>query len=71
MIPTAGPAYLDDMNRELFAGLGEAPEFLGRTSRPGDRPETFAEDPGYEGQLLFPAYWACDLAPPAVKLRRA
>ncbi len=70
MIPAAGPAYLDDMYRELFASLGEAHQLLGRASRSGDRPEPVAEDPGYEGQLFFPADGACDLAPPTVELRR-
>lgn len=70
MIPAAGPAYLDDMDRELLASLGEAHQLLGCASRPGDRAEAVAEDPGYEGQLFFPADGACDLAPPAMELRR-
>lgn len=70
MIPAAGPAYLDDMNREFFARLGESRELLGCASRSGDRPEAVTEDPGYEGQLFLPADGACDLAPPAVELRR-
>ncbi len=70
MIPAAGPAYLDDMHRELLASLGEAHQLLGCASRSSHRPEAVAVDPGYEGELFFPADRARDLAPPTVELRR-
>lgn len=70
MIPAAGPAYLDDMHRELLASLGEAHQLLRCASRSSHRPEAVAVDPGYEGELFFPADRARDLAPPTVELRR-
>ncbi len=70
MIPAAGPAYLDDMDRELFPSLGEAHQLLGCASGSGHRPEVVAVDPAYERELFLPADGAGDLAPPAVELRR-
>lgn len=70
MIPAAGPAYLDDMNREFRTRLGETRQLLGGTSGPGCRPELVAVDPGYECQLLFPADGTRNLAPPAVEFGR-
>ena len=70
MIPAAAPAYLDDMDRELLASLGEAYQFLWCASRTRHLSDAVAVDPGYERQLLFPADRACDLAPPTVELRR-
>jgi hypothetical protein len=70
MIPAAAPAYLDDMNRELFASLGQAYQFLWCASRTCHLSKAVAVDPGYERELFFPADRACDLAPPTVELRR-
>lgn len=70
MIPAAAPAYLDDMDGELLATLGEPYQFLRCASRTCHSSEAVAIDPGYERELLFPADRACDLAPPAVELRR-
>ena len=70
MVPAARPAYLDDMHRELFVSLGETGQLLGSASGSGHGSEAVAVDPRYESQLFFPADGACDLAPPAVELRR-
>ncbi len=70
MIPAAGPAHLDDMNRELFSGLGQAHQLFRAARRTRDRPQAVAVDPGYESELFLPADRACDLAPPAVKFGR-
>lgn len=70
MIPAAGPAHLDDMNRELFSGLGQAHQLFRAARRTRDRPQAVAVDPGYESELFLPADRACDLAPPTVKFGR-
>lgn len=70
MIPAAGPAYFDDVNRELLASLGQTNQLLGCAGRSCYRSEAVAVDPGYERELFFPADRARDLAPPTVELRR-
>ena len=70
MVPAATAADLDDVHRELLAGLGQPDEFLRCASRARDRSEAVSVDPGHERQLLFAADRTRDLAPPAVELRR-
>ncbi|GAJ83396.1 hypothetical protein NBRGN_062_02350 [Nocardia brasiliensis NBRC 14402] len=70
MIPAAGPAYLDDMDRELFASLIETRQLLRGASRTRHRSQAVAVDPRYKRELFFPADRACDLAPPTMELRR-
>jgi hypothetical protein len=69
MVPATGSAHLDHVNRKLLLSGCETHQLLGRPSRTRHRAQLVAEDPGNQGQLLFPADRAYDVTALAVEFR--
>lgn len=55
MIPSTGPAHLDDVHRELPMVGGELLELVRCARRPGHLAQALAEHPGHLGQFLLAA----------------
>ncbi len=68
VVPTAGAAHLDHMDREFLLGRSEPDEFVGRSRRTGQRTELLTENPGHQGELLLAADGAHHIAPASVEL---
>ena len=68
MIPTAGSADLDDVNRKLLKTCGQQDQLLGIARRPGNGTEVVSEHPRHQGQLLLAADRAHHRALLAVEL---
>ncbi len=71
VVPTARPAHLDHMDRELLLGRCEANEFVRRSRRPGQCPQLLAEHPGHQRELLLAADGAHHIAATSVELGSA
>ena len=71
MIPTAGPAHLHDVYRELRETGCQQDQLFGGTRRTGYRAQMVAEYPRHQRELLFPANRAHHWAELPVKFRRA
>lgn len=71
MVPLAGAAHLDDVDRELLEAGRQQDQFLGAAGRPGDRTEVLTEHPRHQRQWLLAADRAHDRALFSMELRRA
>lgn len=71
VVPAAGAAHLDHVDREFLLGRSEPDEFVGRSRRPGQRTELLTENPGHQGELLFAADGAHHIATASVELGSA
>lgn len=69
MVPAAGAAHLDHVDRECLLAGCQAIEFLGGSGGPGHLTELLAEHPRNKRELLFPADRADHVAALAVELR--
>jgi len=71
MIPTAGAAHLDHVNRKLSEPRRQQNQFLGRPRRSGHCTEVVTEYPGNESELFLATDRAHHRAELPVELRRA
>lgn len=69
VVPTARPADLHDVYRELREPGGQQDQFFGGARRSGHRAQVIAEDPRDQRELLLAADRTRHRTAPAVKLR--
>lgn len=68
VVPTAGPADLDDVHRELLLGSCEADELVRGSRRAGQCAQLLPEHPRNMRELLFPADRTDDVTATSVEL---